>query len=86
MNSVLHLLSIHQMMCTISYPGDNMGKTSWRTKLKRYHKIYEQVYANPVVFITDIAQNTGISRNTVAKYIKEMYKDHIFLRDVLEEN
>ena len=79
MNSVLHLLSIHQMMCTFFYPGDDMGKTSWRTKLKRYHKIYGQVYANPVMFITDIAQNTGISRNTVAKYIKEMYKDHILV-------
>jgi len=50
-----------------------MGKISRAQRRKEYYKIYEQIYESPVQSISDISQNTGISRNTVAKYLQEMY-------------
>ncbi|MGC1119672.1 MAG: hypothetical protein WBA22_01145 [Candidatus Methanofastidiosia archaeon] len=44
-----------------------------------FHKIYEQINAVPGVSIYEIANNTGISRNTVTKYLTEMYEDTILV-------
>jgi DNA-binding Lrp family transcriptional regulator len=65
-------------------PGDDMGKISLKTKLKGYYRIYEQIHANPTMPTKDIGPNAGISRNTVAKYIKEMYRDHILVGPYLQ--
>ena len=54
-----------------------MGKISRAQRRKGYFKIYEQIYESPIQSITDISQNTGISRNTVAKYLQEMYAQGI---------
>jgi DNA-binding Lrp family transcriptional regulator len=61
----------------INYYGGNMGNISRMKRLKKYYKIFEQVYGSPLMSIYDIAQNTGISRNTVSKYVKEMYAQGI---------
>jgi DNA-binding Lrp family transcriptional regulator len=63
-----------------------MGKISLKTKLKWYYRIYEQIHVNPTMPTTDIGPNAGISRNTVAKYIKEMYRDHILVGPYLQVN
>jgi hypothetical protein len=44
-----------------------------------YHKIYSQIYNSPAMSFFDIAVNTGLSRNTVAKYLKEMYTKGMLL-------
>jgi DNA-binding Lrp family transcriptional regulator len=54
-----------------------MGTVSRMKRLEKYYKIFEQVYGCPLVSIYDIAQNTGISRNTVSKYVEEMYAQGI---------
>ena len=46
-------------------------------RLKNYHKIYEQIYEDPFVSIADVAENTGLSRSTVSRYLQEMYADNI---------
>ena len=43
-------------------------------KIGDYYKIYEQIYENPLITLYDIAVNTGLCRNTVSKYVKEMYE------------
>jgi len=53
--------------------GGTMGNVSWMKRLKKYYRIFEQMYEGPLVSIYDISQNTGISRNTVSHYVKEMY-------------
>ena len=63
-----------------------MGGISLKTKLKGYYRIYEQIHANPTMPTTDIGPNAGISRNTVAKYIKEMYRDHILVGPYVQVN
>jgi hypothetical protein len=42
-------------------------------RIINYHKIYSCVYDSPTMSGSDIAFHTGLSRNTVAKYLKEMY-------------
>jgi hypothetical protein len=44
-----------------------------------YHKIYSQIYEVPTMSVSDIALHTGLSRNTVARYVKEMYTKGILL-------
>lgn len=48
-------------------------------KMKGYRSIYEQVYADPCITLYDIAESTGLSRNTVSKYLKEMYSNNIIV-------
>jgi len=50
-----------------------MGKISQKAKMRNYFKIYQQIYEYPTMSICDISQTTGLSRNTVTKYLKEMY-------------
>jgi len=54
-----------------------MGKISQDKRLESYYRIFEQIYENPVISIYDISQNTRLSRNTVAKYLEEMYANGI---------
>ena len=53
--------------------GGNMGKITQMRRLRNYYRIFEQIYEVPTMSIYEISQNTGISRNTVAKYVKDMY-------------
>jgi len=55
-----------------------MDKIS-RMKRRSYHKIYEQIYQGPRISIIDITQNTGLSRNTVRRYLQEMYSQGILI-------
>ena len=48
-------------------------------RLKDYYRLYEQLYANPVITICGIAENTGLSRNTVSKYLHHMYANKIIV-------
>ncbi len=50
-----------------------MGKISQSRKKRNYYRIFEQICGNPVMSIYDIAVNTELARNTVTKYVKEMY-------------
>jgi len=50
-----------------------MGKISQKAKMRNYFKIYQQIYEYPTMSICDISQTTGLSRNTVTKYLKEKY-------------
>ena len=55
-----------------------MGKSRMK-RLQSYYRIYEQLYANPVIPIGGIAENTGLSRNTVSKYLYDMYANKIIV-------
>ncbi len=61
-----------------------MGKISRAQRRKEYYKIYEQIYESPIQPISDISQNTGISRNTATKYLQEMYIQGILVGPYLE--
>jgi hypothetical protein len=56
-----------------------MGETSKTTKIKKYYTIYEQVYETPIISVYDLSLCTGISRNTVSGYIKQMYENTIMV-------
>jgi hypothetical protein len=55
-----------------------MVKKSFLNKLERCHRIYEQLYYDPLIPVYEIARNTDLSRNTVSKYLHEML-DQTFL-------
>ena len=61
-----------------------MGKITQTQRRKGHYQIYEQIYESPVQSISDISQNTGISRNTVAKYLQEMYTNGILVGPYIE--
>jgi DNA-binding Lrp family transcriptional regulator len=46
-------------------------------RLRDYYKIYEEIFKEPTEPVQKIAQNTGIPRNTVSRYLKEMYESSI---------
>jgi predicted transcriptional regulator len=46
-------------------------------RLGGYYRIYEEIFKEPTEPVQKIAQNTGISRNTVARYLTEMYESSI---------
>ncbi|MBU7019787.1 MAG: hypothetical protein HXS41_01920 [Theionarchaea archaeon] len=48
-------------------------------KLRDFYKVYQQISAIPGVPIYKIADITKISRNTVSKYLMEMYRDTILI-------
>ncbi|MBU7029154.1 MAG: hypothetical protein HXS48_19620 [Theionarchaea archaeon] len=54
-----------------------MGKISQKERMKNYYRIFEQIYGDPVMSLYDIAANTELSRNTVSKYLREMYAKSI---------
>ncbi|MBU7038649.1 MAG: hypothetical protein HXS52_12025 [Theionarchaea archaeon] len=49
-----------------------MVKKSVFNQLERCHRIYEQLYQDPLMPAHMIAHNSGLSRNTVSKYLREM--------------
>jgi hypothetical protein len=51
----------------------------WEKKQARFHKIYAQVSSSPGIPIYEIADTTGMSRNTVSKYLLEMYRDAVLI-------
>ena len=61
-----------------------MGKIAPEKRMEYYYRIYEQIYESPIQSISDISQNTGISRNTVAKYLQEMYNNGMLAGPYLE--
>jgi len=63
-----------------------MGKISQETRLHNYYKIFEQIHEISTISINDIAENTGLSRNTVSKYLKEMYNLNIIMGPHLRVN
>ncbi|MBU7037828.1 MAG: helix-turn-helix domain-containing protein [Theionarchaea archaeon] len=56
-----------------------MSETSFLNKLRRCYRIYEQVYQDPLIPLYEIARNTGLSRNTVSKYLHEMQEQGCLL-------
>ena len=48
-----------------------------KSQTKKQYCIYEQVYRFWTIPVCHIAENTGISRNTVSTYIHEMYTNSI---------
>jgi hypothetical protein len=50
-----------------------MGRITKNKRIVDYYKIYSQIYGFPTITVSGIASHTGLSRNTVAKYLKEMY-------------
>lgn len=56
-----------------------MTKLSEEKKKQKFFKIYEQVYKNPAIISVDVAVETKISRNTVAKYLKIMHAESILV-------
>lgn len=56
-----------------------MGKISQSERKENYHKIFEQIFEYPTLPIYDISQKAELSRNTVSKYLKEMYARSILI-------
>ena len=46
----------------------------FKKTLDRYFQIYEQIYEDPFIPLYQITKNTKVSRSTVFRYVKEMYK------------
>jgi predicted transcriptional regulator len=59
--------------------GSIMAKRSRLARLRIYHSIYEQIYKEGQIPIWKIAQNTGLPRSTVSRYISEMYEQKILV-------
>lgn len=53
------------------------GNVSHSEKVHHYYRIFEQIHENPVMSLYDIAMDTHLSRNTVSKYLKEMYEKNV---------
>jgi len=63
-----------------------MSKITYMEKLHNYYRIYEQIYENPYLPIDAMAQKINLSRNTVSKYLKEMYENKILVGPHLHLN
>jgi len=50
-----------------------MGKITQAQRREKYYKIYEQIYESPIQSISDISQNTGISKNTATKSVFQSF-------------
>jgi hypothetical protein len=50
---------------------------SQNKKKRKYFRIYEQIVDDPTAYIQKIAKNTGLSRDTISKYLGEMYEHDI---------
>jgi hypothetical protein len=53
-----------------------MGKRQ-NKKVRSHFRIYEQIVDDPTAYIQKIAKNTKLARNTVSKYLGEMYNQDI---------
>jgi hypothetical protein len=56
-----------------------MAKRSRQARLRAYHSIYEQIYREGHIPIWKIAQNTGLPRSTISRYLSEMYEQKILV-------
>ncbi|MGC1121075.1 MAG: winged helix-turn-helix domain-containing protein [Candidatus Methanofastidiosia archaeon] len=56
-----------------------MGELSRLRKTRNFHRIFEQIFEVPGIPIYEIAQKADLSRNTVSKYLQEMYEDHVLV-------
>lgn len=63
-----------------------MGKITSKKRLYYCYRVYEQIYLNNTMKISEIAQNADMSRNTVAKYLKKMYEKDILQGPYLRVN
>ena len=45
--------------------------------MERFFEIYKQIYKTPFISQNEIAQNTGIPRGSVSRYLEEMYERSI---------
>lgn len=43
-------------------------------KIRDYYRIYEEIYREHTISSHEISVNTGILKNKVSKYVKEMYE------------
>ena len=57
--------------------GDCMKERARLKRLKQYYALYEQIYKTPTMSLYDLARTTRLSRNSVSKYLKEMYEHQI---------
>jgi hypothetical protein len=61
----------------------SMAKRSRLARLKIYHSIYEQIYREGQIPIWKIAQNTGLPRSTVSRYLNMRaapdYREYVYL-------
>ncbi len=55
-------------------------------KQEKYYRIYDQIYNNPEISVLRISRNTGIARNTISRYLKEMYQQQILIPPYLTVN
>ena len=63
-----------------------MGEISWERTKMDYYRIYEQIYEDPIISMYGIHRNTGISRNTVSKYLKDMYAQGVLFGPYIQMN
>ena len=54
--------------------------------LANFHKVYEAIAEHPTMMIRDIAPQKHLSRNTVSKYLKEMYQRNILVGPYIQMN
>ncbi|MBU7019383.1 MAG: hypothetical protein HXS44_17890 [Theionarchaea archaeon] len=63
-----------------------MGKISQYRKTLNYHKVFEQIFENPTRSIYDVAHGSRLSRNTVSKYLTEMYMKDVIIGPQIRMN
>ena len=56
-----------------------MGRVSYEEKMKLYYSLYEQLYKAPAACTAELSRRTVICRNTVSKYLNEMYDQGILI-------
>ena len=56
-----------------------MGKVSETTRKKNYFEIFEHIFETPSISIYDMSQIASLSRNTISKYLREMYIEDILV-------
>ncbi|MGD2249595.1 MAG: hypothetical protein PVF58_14405 [Candidatus Methanofastidiosia archaeon] len=61
-----------------------MGKLTRKKRLKNYFKIYGVLHTDYSLSVYQLAKNTGLSRNTVSKYLKYMLNRNILVGPYLE--
>lgn len=64
--------------------GSIMAKRSRQARLEIYHSIYEQIYNEGQIPIWRIAQNTGLPRSTISRYMNEMREQKILIGPYLD--
>jgi predicted transcriptional regulator len=58
---------------------DNSVRISIYNPNGGYHSIYEQIHREGQIPIWKIAQNTGLPRSTISRYLSEMYEQKILV-------